>query len=108
MCYIPLFLSMHDNIVDNPLDMSDSKYDKMMRKPSGQGRQCDMNPLGQPLSRASTHMVRHDAKELLEGKVTMDDLRPTAKQDLVAKYSKSSGLRPSRTWWPSTASQSTV
>ena len=80
---------MHDNIVDNPLDMSDSKYDSMMRKASGQGRQRDMNPLGQPLSRTSAYMVRHDAQELLEGKLTLDDLRPQVKQDLVAKYSKS-------------------
>ncbi|XP_070192116.1 uncharacterized protein [Littorina saxatilis] len=88
ICYIPLFLSMHDNIVDNPLDMSDSKYDSLMRKPSGHGRQRDMNPLGQPLSRASTHMVKHDAKELLEGKITLNDIRPQVKQELVLKFTK--------------------
>lgn len=26
---------MHDNIVDNPLDMTNNKYDAMLRKPSG-------------------------------------------------------------------------
>ena len=46
LCYVPLFLSMHENIVDNPLDMRDDKYDHMMRKASGGHRQRDMNPLG--------------------------------------------------------------
>ena len=46
LCYVPLFLSMHENIVDNPLDMRDDKYDRMLRKPSGGHRQRDMNPLG--------------------------------------------------------------
>ena len=45
MCYIPLFLSMHDNICYNPLDMSNQKYVQPPRErpPSVQR---DMNPLG--------------------------------------------------------------
>lgn len=51
LVYVPLFLSMHDNICDNPLDMSDNKYDSSLRKPSGALRQRDINPLGQPLKK---------------------------------------------------------
>ena len=32
MCYIPLFLSMHDNICENPLDMSSQKYTRPPRQ----------------------------------------------------------------------------
>lgn len=88
ICYIPLFLSMHENIVDNPLDMSDSKYDKLVRKPSGHARQRDLNPLGQPLSKSSTHFLRQDARDLLEGKITVEDIRPVDRKELVTKYSK--------------------
>ncbi|KAH3820045.1 hypothetical protein DPMN_121789 [Dreissena polymorpha] len=50
MCYIPLFLSMHDNICLNPLDMSSEKYQAppRQRPPSVQR---DMNPLGTDMSR---------------------------------------------------------
>ena len=41
MAYIPLFLSMHDNIIDNPFDFAE-KYNK----PSAEV-QRDMNPIGQ-------------------------------------------------------------
>jgi len=45
MCYIPLFMSMHDNIVHNPLDMSNQKYQAPPRqRPASVQR--DMNPLG--------------------------------------------------------------
>ncbi|XP_071490763.1 uncharacterized protein [Diadema antillarum] len=45
MAYIPLFLSMHDNIINNPLDFAE-KYNK----PSTE-IQRDMNPIGLPLKR---------------------------------------------------------
>ncbi|XP_052781998.1 uncharacterized protein LOC128218381 [Mya arenaria] len=75
LCYVPLFLSMHENIVDNPLDMRDDKYDHMMRKPSGGHRQRDMNPLGHPLNRASVFQLRSQAQDLLDGKIKPDDLK---------------------------------
>ncbi|XP_063953968.1 glutamic acid-rich protein-like [Lytechinus pictus] len=52
MAYIPLFLSMHDNIIDNPFDFAE-KYNK----PSTEA-QRDMNPLGFPLKR-SYHALHH-------------------------------------------------
>ena len=52
LAYIPLFLSMHDKMVDNPFDMS-NKYNP--RPLSGQQR--DMNPLGHPL-RANSHFLQ--------------------------------------------------
>lgn len=75
LCYVPLFLSMHENIVDNPLDMSDDKYDHMLRKPSGGHRQRDMNPLGQQLKRDSVFQLRQQAQDLLDGKIKPDDLK---------------------------------
>ena len=47
MAYIPLFLSMHDNIIENPLDMS-TKYHNNKNTSSVR----DMNPLGLPLKPA--------------------------------------------------------
>ena len=87
ICYIPLFLSMHDNIVDNPLDMSNNKYDALLRRPSGHRRQRDMNPLGQPLNKKSSFQMRQQAEELLEGKITIDDV-PKDNRDLINKYKK--------------------
>lgn len=66
---------MHENIVDNPLDMSDDKYDHMLRKPSGGHRQRDMNPFGYPLRRESVFQLREQAKDLLDGKVDPKDLK---------------------------------
>ena len=61
MCYIPLFMSMHDNIVDNPLDMSDQKYSVPPRtRPVSAQR--DMNPLGFPLSKDSSLQVSQGFK----------------------------------------------
>lgn len=79
---------MHDNIVDNPLDMSDSKYEAMQRRPSGHTRQRDMNPLGHPLSRSSVHHMRQQAQDLIEGKIRLEDIRPVSNQDMVTKYTK--------------------
>ncbi|XP_038068901.1 trichohyalin-like [Patiria miniata] len=46
IAYIPLFLSMHENIIDNPLDRQ-AKYTRLERGEV----QRDMNPLGLPLQR---------------------------------------------------------
>ncbi|XP_022107844.1 LOW QUALITY PROTEIN: uncharacterized protein LOC110988534 [Acanthaster planci] len=46
MAYIPLFLSMHENIINNPLDRQE-KYTRLDRAEV----QRDMNPLGLPLQR---------------------------------------------------------
>ena len=48
MAYIPLFLSMHDNIIDNPLDMSTKYHSNSDKNTSVR----DMNPLGLPLKPA--------------------------------------------------------
>lgn len=64
LCYIPLFLSMHDGICFNPLDMGLNKYPPTRRV----DEQRDMNPLGHPLKRTSAFMMRQRAEELLTGK----------------------------------------
>ncbi|CAG2254687.1 unnamed protein product [Mytilus edulis] len=87
LVYVPLFLSMHDNICDNPLDMSDNKYDSSLRKPSGALRQRDINPLGQPLKKTSTYMLKQRAKDLAEGRISKDDLRKE-QIELLNKYNK--------------------
>ncbi|XP_071961560.1 uncharacterized protein [Antedon mediterranea] len=46
MAYIPLFLSMHENIIDNPLNMEEKYTQK-----NDNSQQRDMNPLGLPLRR---------------------------------------------------------
>ncbi|ESP04567.1 hypothetical protein LOTGIDRAFT_237315 [Lottia gigantea] len=94
MCYIPLFMSMHDNIVDNPLDMSDKKYQVPPRKrpPSVQR---DMNPLGQPLSQNSTFLLKKQAKDLTEGRIEKDCLK-AEKVELLKKYAKLPEIPKSR------------
>ena len=52
LVYIPLFLSMHDKMVDNPLDQR-HKYEP---RPLS-GSQRDMNPLGFPLRTNSTFLA---------------------------------------------------
>lgn len=84
LCYVPLFLSMHENIVVNPLDMRDDKYDHMMRKPSGGHRQRDMNPLGQPLRNSSVFQLRQQAQDLLDGKIKPEDIK-AEKVELLKK-----------------------
>ncbi|XP_046353248.2 uncharacterized protein LOC124133067 [Haliotis rufescens] len=68
MCYIPLFMSMHDNICDNPLDMSDQKYvmPPRQRPPSPQR---DMNPLGNALSKFSSFLMKKQARDLKDGRL---------------------------------------
>ncbi|XP_067685072.1 uncharacterized protein [Haliotis asinina] len=68
MCYIPLFMSLHDNIVDNPLDMSDQKYvmPPRQRPPSPQR---DMNPLGNALSKFSSFLMKKQARDLKDGRL---------------------------------------
>lgn len=87
ICYIPLFLSMHDNICDNPLDMSDNKYNGLLRKPSGEPRQRDVNPLGHPLKRNSGYQLKKQAHDLVDGKIDPNDLKKE-KLELLHKYSK--------------------
>lgn len=84
MCYIPLFLSMHDNICYNPLDMSNKKYQMPPRKrpPSAQR---DMNPLGQRLKKTSDFLMKRLAKEVAEGKINEDILQPE-ERELLKKY----------------------
>ncbi|XP_050412857.2 uncharacterized protein LOC126827500 isoform X2 [Patella vulgata] len=87
ICYIPLFLSMHENICDNPLDMSDNKYDSMTRKPSGGTRQRDINPLGFPLRKESSYQMRQQAQDLIAGKIKIEDVKEE-KRDLLQRYAK--------------------
>ncbi|XP_064632370.1 uncharacterized protein LOC135490795 isoform X2 [Lineus longissimus] len=83
MCYIPLFLSMHENICDNPLDMSDGKYSGMLRRHS---IQRDMNPLGYQMHNSTAFILRKKAHDLLEGKVKADITKEN--MELLEKYSK--------------------
>ena len=78
---------MHDNICDNPLDMSDNKYDAMTRKPSGAFRQRDINPLGQPLRKTSTYMLKQRANDLAEGRISKEDLKKE-QVEILNKYNK--------------------
>lgn len=87
MVYVPLFLSMHENIVDNPLDMSDQKYNSKKRQLSGGNRQRDMNPLGQPLKQTSTFMMRKQALDVLDGKIDPKKMK-TEKLEALNKYAK--------------------
>ena len=91
MCYIPLFLSLHDNIVDNPLDMSDQKYTQppRTRPPSSQR---DMNPLGFPLNKKSSLLMRKQARDLMEGRLNAAGFRPETRDRLqrFARYSPAS------------------
>lgn len=47
MAYIPLFLSMHENIINNPLD----RHEMYTTKLDYGEVQRDMNPMGLPLQR---------------------------------------------------------
>lgn len=76
---------MHDNICENPLDMSDNKYDKKLRKPSGSYRQRDMNPPDQPLKKTSTFQLKKQAQDLIEGRINKDQLTKE-KVELLNKY----------------------
>lgn len=77
-------MSMHDNICDNPLDMSDRKYTMPPRKrpPS---TQRDMNPLGNPLSKNSTYLLRKQALDLMAGKLDKSGLQ-AEKIELLNRY----------------------
>ncbi|GFO14408.1 hypothetical protein PoB_004091300 [Plakobranchus ocellatus] len=77
---------MHDNIVDNPLDMSDQKYSVPPRtRPVSAQR--DMNPLGFPLSKTSSLQMRQQAKDLMEGRLKPSDVSPE-KAETLYKYAK--------------------
>lgn len=86
MCYIPLFLSMHDNICDNPLDMSAQKYQAPPRRrpPSVQR---DMNPLSQPLSKRSAFLLKKQAADFESGVANPEDFSPEYIQS-VNKYAR--------------------
>ena len=51
LAYIPLFLSMHDKMITNPFDMSNTKYQPDRQPTAVYSR--DLNPLGHPLSKVS-------------------------------------------------------
>lgn len=84
LVYIPLFLSMHDGICDNPLNMSLNKYgpDRKVTE------QRDMNPLGYPLKKQTAFMLRQQAEELLSGKKTDKEHAKKENTELLNKYSK--------------------
>ncbi|XP_067929601.1 uncharacterized protein [Watersipora subatra] len=65
LVYIPLFLSMHDGICMNPLDMSLEKF-KRKRLTKGPATR-DLNPLGHPLKKKTAWQNRKMAEELLDG-----------------------------------------
>lgn len=63
LAYIPLFLSMHDKMCDNPLDMSAAKY-QSPRVASAAVGQRDMNPLGYPLAKETAFTRRRKNSKL--------------------------------------------
>ena len=92
LAYIPLFLSMHDNMCVNPLDMRNTKYEN---RPASTQR--DMNPLGYPLSKVNlfdqtkkvkvkvkSKDMQQQAKDILAGRVDQD----AAKEEGVELYNK--------------------
>ncbi|XP_060590100.1 uncharacterized protein LOC132745252 [Ruditapes philippinarum] len=85
MCYIPLFLSMHDNICFNPLDMSNQKYTQPPRErpPSVQR---DMNPLGSHLTKESAYMTRKRAMEMMQGTNSNAVQVSKSYMDILNKY----------------------
>ncbi|XP_033113995.1 uncharacterized protein LOC117114437 isoform X2 [Anneissia japonica] len=86
MAYIPLFLSMHENIIDNPLDMEE-KYNMK----TNNVQQRDMNPLGLPLRREFIDA----AKPGTERKVSSTRLRSfIEKGDLLSRGATSSTSLP--------------
>ena len=78
LCYIPLFLSMHDKMCDNPLDMSNTKY--MQHRPASVQR--DMNPLGFPLKKNTPFIERNNRAKSLHKKA--DDLLSGKKPNEVS------------------------
>ncbi|KAJ8301111.1 hypothetical protein KUTeg_020098 [Tegillarca granosa] len=78
---------MHDNICDDPFDMSREKYQMPPRKrpPSVQR---DMNPLGNPLKKDSVYLMKKQAQELLDGKLNARDVSKDY-LDVLNRYSKS-------------------
>ncbi|XP_053377938.1 uncharacterized protein LOC123530293 [Mercenaria mercenaria] len=85
MCYIPLFLSMHDNICYNPLDMSNEKYTQPPRErpPSVQR---DMNPLGNKLTKQSAYQVRKRAMEMMQATNSNAVQVSKSYMDILNKY----------------------
>ncbi len=91
---------MHDKMMDNPLDMSNNKY-QPPRVPSGSQRQRDINPLGYSLSKDSLFLARQkrsrelheNAEELLSGKKNTRTSQQAAQIksdnfDMFSKYQK--------------------
>ena len=86
MCYIPLFLSMHDNICDHPLDMSPQQYQvPPRRRPPSVQR--DMNPLSQPLGKISAFALKKKATDFESGVANPEDFSPEYMQS-VNKYAR--------------------
>lgn len=77
---------MHDKMLDNPFDMSNTKYQPDRPVSS----QRDQNPLGHPLKKESVWLTKQEkdkqAKDLLSGKNT--DQYKQQNMDLYNKYQK--------------------
>ncbi|XP_067932252.1 myosin-2 heavy chain-like [Watersipora subatra] len=84
LVYIPLFLSMHDGICDNPLDMSLNKYGPERRLVE----QRDMNPLGFSLKKQTAFALRQQADELLSGKKPDVEQAKKDNSEVINRYSK--------------------
>lgn len=84
LVYIPLFLSMHDGICDNPLDMSLDKYAPGHKVTE----QRDMNPLGFSLKKNTSFLLRAQAEELLAGKKPDKEQAKKDNKELLNRYSK--------------------
>lgn len=66
LIYIPLFMSMHEGIVDNPLNMAEDKYTAVGGRDSKRppSPQRDQQPLGFPLDvHTRWHAFNHAERE---------------------------------------------
>lgn len=86
LVYIPLFLSFHDNICHNPLDMSNCKYEPSYRRKASMQR--DMNPLGNHLNKDSAFFRKKEAADLLSGKEDPKAKKDKENADMLNRYQK--------------------
>lgn len=89
LVYIPLFLSMHDGICLNPLDMSQKKYIKENRPITRETTSRDLNPLGFPLKRRTSFQVKQHAFDIVEGKKIDHDEARQKNKEILEKYARS-------------------
>ncbi|XP_072051146.1 uncharacterized protein [Amphiura filiformis] len=108
MAYIPLFLSMHDNIVDNPLDMTE-KYHISADKNAPR----DMNPLGLPLKPEFLDAPKEInpsgiplGKPVLQTQTVEEEVHEEEQEETEKSDTASISLPPSERWSSSSSQPS--